>query len=98
LSFSALTAIHWVHRNFALLVILSSGYVAFRARNLAGVSTIAKSILIVLLIQFCTGLANILFSWPLAIAVLHNGGAALLLGLLTVLNYRVQLPVDHRRK
>ncbi len=97
LSFSALTAIHWVHRNFALLVILSSGYVAFRARNMMGVSTIAKSILVVLLIQFCTGLANILFSWPLPIAVLHNGGAALLLGLLTVLNYRVQLPVDHRR-
>jgi cytochrome c oxidase assembly protein subunit 15 len=98
LSFAALTAIHWVHRNFAWLVMLSSGYVAFRARAVQGVSKIAKAILIVLLIQFCTGLANILFSWPLVIAVMHNGGAALLLGLLTVLNYRVQIPIDQRRK
>jgi len=98
LSFSALTAIHWVHRNFALLVILTSGYVALRARSMAGVSNIANAILAVLLIQFCSGLANILFSWPLPVAVLHNGGAALLLGLLTVLNYRVQSPVELRRK
>lgn len=98
LSFSALTAIHWTHRNFAWLVILSSGYVAVRARNIGGLKKIANGILIVLLIQFCTGLANILFSWPLAIALIHNGGAALLLGLLTVLNYRVQIPIDYRRK
>jgi cytochrome c oxidase assembly protein subunit 15 len=97
LSFDALTAIHWVHRNFALLVILSSGYVALRARKMAGVNRIANGILIVLLIQFCSGLANILFSWPLPVAVIHNGGAALLLGLMTVLNYRVQSPVDLRR-
>lgn len=91
LSFAALTAIHWVHRNFALFVVISSGYVALKARNMLGVSNIAKAILVVLVVQFCTGLANILFNWPLAIAVLHNGGAALLLALLTVLNYRVQV-------
>lgn len=96
LSFAALTAIHWIHRNFAWFVIISSGYVAFRARNMTGISRIAKAILIVLLAQFCTGLANILFNWPLAIALLHNGGAALLLGLLTVLNYRVQIPAVMR--
>lgn len=98
LSFAALMAIHWVHRNFAWLVILSSGYVAFRARAMIGVSRIAQGILIVLVIQFCTGLANILLNWPLPIAVIHNGGAAMLLGLLTVLNYRVQMPIDQRRK
>jgi len=98
LSFAALTAIHWVHRNFAWLVILSSAYVAFRARKMQGLSKLANAILLVLIIQFCTGLANILLSWPLAIAVLHNGGAALLLLLLTMLNYRVQIPVDLRRK
>lgn len=90
LSFAALTAIHWVHRNFALLVVISSGYVACRAWNVTGLGSIAKWIMVVLAVQFGTGLANILFNWPLAIAVLHNGGAALLLALLTVLNYRVQ--------
>ena len=98
LSFSALTAIHWVHRNFALLVILTSGYVALRARNLAGTNKIANAMLVVLIMQFCSGVANILFRWPLPVAVIHNGGAALLLGLLTVLNYRVQSPVDLRRR
>jgi len=97
LSFAALTSIHWVHRNFALLVILSSGYVALRSRKVMGVGRIADAILIVLLVQFCTGVANILFVWPLPVAVAHNGGAALLLGLMTVLNYRVQSPIDHRR-
>jgi len=98
LTFAALTAIHWTHRNFAWLVILSSGYVAFRARKLNGVSNIANAMLVVLLIQFCTGLTTILLNWPLPLAVLHNGGAALLLALLTVLNYRVQVPVEQRRQ
>ncbi len=97
LSFAALTAIHWVHRNFALLVVASSGYVAFRVRNISGLSSVAKAIFIVLTVQFCTGLATILFNWPLGIAVLHNGGAAMLLGLLTVLNYRVPISVPEDR-
>jgi cytochrome c oxidase assembly protein subunit 15 len=91
LSFAALTAIHWVHRNFALFVVISSGYVAYQALKVAALNPIAKAILVVLFVQFGTGLANILFNWPLPIAVLHNGGAALLLALLTVLNYRVQI-------
>lgn len=90
ISFAALTAIHWVHRNFALFVVVTSGFVAFRAQKIASLKNIANAILLVLLVQFCTGLANILFQWPLAIAVLHNGGAALLLASLTMLNYRVQ--------
>lgn len=90
LSFAALTAIHWVHRNFALLVVISSGYVAIRALKIMAISKVAKAILVTLLVQFFTGLANVLFNWPLAMAVLHNGGAALLLALLTVLNYRIQ--------
>ncbi len=98
LSFAALTAIHWVHRNFALLVFVTSGYVAFKARNMSGLSSIAKAILLLLLLQLATGLATILFNWPLPVAVAHNAGAAVLMILLTVLNYRVQMPVDLRRK
>ncbi len=98
LSFAALTAIHWTHRNFAWLVIVSSGYVALRARKLSGLNKIANAVLAVLLVQFCTGLTTILLNWPLPLAVLHNAGAALLLALMTVLNYRVQVPVDQRRQ
>jgi len=41
------------------------------------------------LIQFITGLSNIVLQWPLPIAVAHNGGAAILLLLLVMLNFRI---------
>ena len=66
LPFSALTAIHWVHRNFALVLLAA------------------------LALQAASGLATIYLSFPLAIAVLHNAGAALLVLLVTMLNYRVK--------
>ena len=41
------------------------------------------------LVQFVTGLSNIVLQWPLPIAVAHNGGAAILLLLLVMLNFRI---------
>jgi len=38
-----------------------------------------------------TGLSNIVLQWPLAIAVAHNGGSAVLLLLLVMLNYRLSV-------
>lgn len=90
LPFSALTAIHWVHRTFAFLVLIVVAWAAIRALKDQGLHKTAKWILIVIAIQFCTGLATIYLDWPLAIAVLHNGGAALLLLLLVMLNYKVR--------
>jgi cytochrome c oxidase assembly protein subunit 15 len=40
-------------------------------------------------VQFATGLSNIVLQWPLALAVLHTGGAAVLLGILVACNVRV---------
>lgn len=89
LPFSALTAIHWVHRSFAYLVILCVGWVALRALKDAGLRKTGKFLLSAILLQFCTGLSTVLFKWPLAIAVLHNGGAALLLLLTVMLNFKI---------
>ena len=89
LPFAALTAIHWVHRNFALLVFACAGYLGWRARRICGLTKLANGLLLLLVLQLCTGLTTIFFSWPLAIAVLHNGGAAVLLIVLTMVNYRV---------
>jgi cytochrome c oxidase assembly protein subunit 15 len=47
-----------------------------------------------ILLQFCTGMATVLLNWPLTIAVLHNAGAALMVLLLTMLNYRLSRPVE----
>ncbi len=72
----ALTAIHWVHRNFAFVVFVYLGILAWRLRADLGLRGPATLMLILLLAQLMTGLTTIFFQWPLLIAVLHNGGAA----------------------
>jgi len=96
--FSALTAIHWVHRNAGFLVALVAGYTVWRAWGNVALHKTARNIAIVLSAQIATGLATIYFSFPLTIAVLHNAGAALLVLLLTVLNYKAKFQHDLAKK
>jgi cytochrome c oxidase assembly protein subunit 15 len=82
----ALTAIHWVHRNFAFVVFIYLGILASRMRTEPGLRGPANLMLALLLAQLLTGLTTIFFEWPLLIAVLHNGGAAgLVLAAVTLL-------------
>ena len=99
LHFSALVAIHWVHRNFALLVTLVLGWAAWRAASQPALRRIARWIALALTVQLFTGVATVFFDFPLAIAVLHNAGAAVLVVLVTMLNYRVKtlLEASQRR-
>lgn len=76
ISQDALTAIHWVHRNFAFVVFGFTGLLAWRMRAEPGLHGPAHLVLALLLAQLFTGLTTIFFQWPLLIAVLHNGGAA----------------------
>jgi cytochrome c oxidase assembly protein subunit 15 len=92
LPFSALTAIHWTHRNFALVVIAFIAWAGYRALKTEGLQQIGRWLLIVVVVQFATGASTIFFKWPLVLAVAHNGGAALLVLLLTMLNYRARTP------
>ena len=96
--FAALTAIHWVHRNAGFIVALVAGYTAWRAWGNVVLHKTARYIAIVLVAQIATGLATIYFSFPLTIAVLHNAGAALLVLLLTVLNYKAKFQHDLAKK
>ena len=90
LPFSALVAIQWMHRTFAWLVFVSVAVTVYQARKIPAFADLGNKILIVLFIQLLTGISTVYFSWPLLIAVLHNAGAALLVLLLTMLNYRVR--------
>ncbi|MES2148173.1 MAG: COX15/CtaA family protein [Pseudomonadota bacterium] len=90
LPLTALTAIHWVHRNFALLVIAGLGWTVWRAWPLAPLRREAGLIAAVLLLQASTGIATLYLNFPLPIAVLHNAGAAVLVLLVTMLNYKAQ--------
>lgn len=91
LPFPALTAIHWVHRSFALVVIACIVWIARRGLTMDGMRKTAGWLLIVVGLQFLSGVSTIFLKWPLAIAVLHNGGAALLVLLLVMLNYKTRI-------
>jgi cytochrome c oxidase assembly protein subunit 15 len=90
LPFSALTAIHWVHRNGALVVVVVLGLAVWRAWPHAALRPTARKIALALALQTLTGIATVFLNFPLAIAVLHNAGAALLVLLVTMLNYKAK--------
>jgi heme a synthase len=90
LPFQALTAIHWVHRNFALVVFALLAWTLARAWKVEHLRPLARGIAVLLALQALTGISTIYLSTPLAIAVLHNAGAAVLVLLLTMLNYRAK--------
>lgn len=84
---AALTAIHWMHRVGALIVTLLLGSVAaalWRAKE----NGLAIGLATALVLQVLLGLSNIWTNLKLGVAVAHNGGAALLLAVLVVLNFR----------
>jgi heme a synthase len=98
LPFSALTAIHWVHRNMAFLVVTMLGVTVWRAWAHPALRQGARWSAIVLALQAVTGIATVYLNFPLAIAVLHNAGAALLVLLVTMLNYRAKALLQLGRK
>lgn len=90
LSYDALTAIHWTHRVGAVVVTVYLAWLAWRAAG-SGLRTIAAVMAVLLAAQVSLGIANILTGLKLAVAVAHNGGAALLLVTLAVLNFALSL-------
>jgi cytochrome c oxidase assembly protein subunit 15 len=76
ISQNALTAIHWVHRNFALAVVAYIGILAWRLRKDPALRGPSNLVMTLLAAQFLTGLTTIFFQWPLLIALLHSAGAA----------------------
>lgn len=78
LVFESLTAIHYVHRLAAYVVLVYLAVLAMLLRHVRGLQTAAHVLLSCLFLQLLTGLANVMFDWPLFSAVLHTGGAAAL--------------------
>lgn len=77
IDFAALTAIHYVHRLMAylLLVLLCvSAYLLHRASWRRP----AKLLAVLTVLQLISGLSNVVFDWPLFAALLHTAGAAAL--------------------
>jgi cytochrome c oxidase assembly protein subunit 15 len=89
LPFEALTAIHWTHRLGALLVFLAVGTLILRLKASPEWRTWALVLTMLLVLQVGLGIANVLLSLPLPLAVAHNFGAALLLLHVVAVNMRL---------
>jgi cytochrome c oxidase assembly protein subunit 15 len=77
--FSALTAIHYVHRMAAVAVLGVLAVLAWRLNRMPGLRTQSRIIALLIILQLSTGLSNVVLGWPLLAAVLHTGGAGALL-------------------
>jgi len=89
LSFDALTAIHYVHRLAAYVVLAALAGLAIALwRAGAGQPPLrnwAAAIGGAAAWQLASGLSNVVLGWPLIAAVAHTGGAAMIVVLLTML-------------
>ena len=56
-----------------------------------GLTGLARWVLLVLALQVGLGISNVLFHLPLAVAVAHNAGGALLLLSMVLVNYRIRV-------
>lgn len=83
IDFQALTAIHYVHRLMAYGVLLLLGVLVWRMRGVAAWRQPARWLAVLLVLQLLTGLSNVVLDWPLLAAVLHTGGAAAMVLVLT---------------
>jgi heme a synthase len=80
----ARVAIHFTHRLGAVLAIVLLALLGLRLAREAATRADGLAVLALLLLQASLGVSIVVFGVPLAVAVAHNGGAALLL--LSVIN------------
>jgi len=79
ISMAALVAIQWAHRLFALVVVAAIGWWVRRSWLRGGrVRPRAAIVGALVMLQWITGLSNVVLGWPLAAALAHTAGAAAL--------------------
>jgi len=79
IAMTALVAIQWTHRLFAVAFTAAMGWLAARLwRRGNGSRRQAVIILGVVVVQWATGLSNVVLGWPLVAALAHTAGAAAL--------------------
>jgi heme a synthase len=90
LSRESLDAIHWTHRVGALIVTFIVGALGIALLRNSVWRSAGVAVLFLLALQLGLGIANVWLSLPLALAVAHNGGAALLIAKLVTLRARMK--------
>ena len=85
-------AIQMAHRMFAVLVALYLLVLSVRMFRLPGMRGWASAVIVLLLLQVTLGVLNVKLALPLAVAVMHSGGAVALLFVLITLLARLRAP------
>ena len=83
ISYEALVAIHYMHRLFAYVAIAALLWLCWRLRTAAPLAPQRRWLWGLTVLQFATGLSNVVLGWPIVAAVLHTGGAAAIMVVLT---------------
>jgi cytochrome c oxidase assembly protein subunit 15 len=84
LAIEALRAIHWAHRLGALVVLIILFLVSYKTlkeaitRGHVALRRWAFTLFGLCLLQLMTGMSNIVLDWPIGAALLHTGGAAVM--------------------
>ena len=89
LPLAAYTAIQWTHRIGALVTFIYLGWLGLSLLKQPQLKKISHIMLGLLVVQIVLGIANLVLHLPLALAVGHNMGAALLLISVVVLNSKI---------
>ena len=89
---AARIAIQMAHRIFALVVFAYLMLLSWRLLRTPGLRAWAVTLSLLVVAQVLLGVLNVKLSLPLPVAVLHNGGAALLLFVLVSLLARLRKP------
>jgi len=90
LSIQALHSIQWVHRVGAFILVAYFLFFAYLLSRYPGVRFYRNLLILVLISQFIIGIANLILYLPIALATMHNLGAALLVIIVTIINSRIQ--------
>ncbi len=83
LDFSALTAIHYVHRLMAVVVLVALGWLALRLNGVPAMRGLSRWLAALTALQLVTGVSNVVLGWPLPGAIMHTGAAACLVAVMT---------------
>ncbi|MEY4726342.1 MAG: cytochrome c oxidase assembly protein subunit 15 [Pseudomonadota bacterium] len=90
LSLQTLTAIHWTHRSFALIVLAACVAFAMHLKQHDDTRQFGQLLLAAVVLQVVLGISNVWLQWPLGLAVLHNTGAAILLAVTVYTTVQLQ--------
>ena len=94
LTLQALQAIQWVHRVGAFIFVSYFLYVIYLMSKFKSCNLYRNLLILVIGFQLVIGVLNLLLHLPLALATMHNLGAALLVIITVIINSRITPKYD----